>query len=319
MICLVNEQIEFGVHIAPEGMDFEQVKSLCILVEELGYSFFTVADHFQNMWEPDGSTNHPLEAWTLLGGLASVTRKIKLGTVVSCAHYRHPTVLAKMATTVDIISGGRLIFGIGAGWHQKEFEGFLGEFPTTKKRMDGLEDALNIAKSMFINDRTNYEGRVYSAKNTMNSPLPTQRPIPILVGGAGMKRTLKFAAKYADISHFVHGSEPDEEIDMRIAALKGHCKAAGRDYSELKKSSTMQVNFNPTQSDIDAHAKIQSFWTGIPFEEMKKMVDVKEVYPGPEEIIHKVEKSIGKGITVFLNIFKSEEDIKVFANLMKKI
>ena len=133
--------IKFGVHFPPEGLNFQQMKRLCLLAEDAGYSLFTVTDHFQNMSTPDGPTNHPLETWTLLGGLAAVTSKIKLGTLVSCVHYRHPTVLAKMATTVDIISNGRLIFGVGAGWHQKEFEGFLGDFLPVKKRMDGLEDA----------------------------------------------------------------------------------------------------------------------------------------------------------------------------------
>ena len=315
---MMSGKIEFGVHVSPEGRDFKQMKRLCLLAEDAGYSVFTTPDHFQCMDIPNGSTDHPLEAWTLLGGLAAVTSKIKLGTLVSCVHYRHPTVLAKMATTVDIISGGRTIFGVGAGWHQKEFEGFLGEFPSARKRLDGLEDALNIAKSMFVNERTNYEGKVYSAKNTLNSPLPIQQPIPIVVGGSGIKRTLKLAAKYADISHFAFPNEGHNVVAQRIDALKEHCKVAGRDYNEITKSIGLNVNFNPTQTDLEESARGVSFWRKIPLDEARKFVE--KTCRDPEVIRDTVNSYIGKGITLFSMFLKNEEDIRLFAeNVMKKI
>jgi len=315
---MTSGKIEFGVQVPPEGRDFEQMKRLCLVAEDAGYSVFTVTDHFQNMVKPDGSTNHPLEAWTLLGGLASVTSKIKLGTLVSCVHYRHPTILAKMATTIDIISGGRTIFGVGAGWHQKEFEGFLGEFPSAKKRLDGLEDALNIAKSMFVNERTNYEGKVYSAKNTLNSPLPIQQPIPIMVGGGGIKRTLKLAAKYADISHFGFYFEGDDVITQRIDALKEHCKAAGRDYNEITKSISLSVNFNPTQADFEESARRVSIRRKIPLDEARKIIEKTRMHP--EAILDTVNSYIDKSVTLFLMVLNNEENIRLFAeNVMKKI
>jgi len=316
MSSIMSGKIEFGVHVSPEGRDFEQMKGLCLLAEAAGYSVFTVTDHFQNMSKPDGSTDHPLETWTLLGGLAAVTSKIKIGTLVSCVHYRHPTVLAKMATTVDIISGGRTIFGVGAGWHQKEFEGFLGEFPSVKKRLDGLEDALNIAKSMFVNERTNYEGKVYSARNTLNSPLPIQRPIPIMVGGGGIKRTLRLAAKYADISHFAFAHEGHNVVAQRIDALKEHCKVAGREYNEITKSISLNVNFNPTRADLEESARQASHFRKIPLDEARKIV--KKTFMPPEAILDTVNSYVGKGITLFLMIFKKEEDIRLFAEDVKK-
>jgi len=296
---MTSGKIEFGVQVPPEGRDFEQMKRLCLVAEDAGYSVFTVTDHFQNMVKPDGSTNHPLEAWTLLGGLASVTSKIKLGTLVSCVHYRHPTILAKMATTVDIISGGRTIFGVGAGWHQKEFEGFLGEFPSAKKRLDGLEE-------------------VYSAKNTLNSPLPIQQPIPIMVGGGGIKRTLKLAAKYADISHFGFYFEGDDVITQRIDALKEHCKAAGRDYNEITKSISLSVNFNPTQADFEESARRVSIRRKIPLDEARKIIEKTRMHP--EAILDTVNSYIDKSVTLFLMVLNNEENIRLFAeNVMKKI
>lgn len=318
-VDMMSEKIEFGVHEAPEGLDFEQMKKLCLLAENSGYSIFTVTDHFQNMTKPDGNTNHPLEAWTLLGGLAAVTSKIKLGTLVSCVFYRHPTVLAKMATTVDIISGGRTIFGVGAGWHQREFEGFLGELPPVKKRLDGLEDALNISKSMFVNERTNYGGKVFSANNTLNSPLPTQQPIPIMVGGGGMKRTLKLAAKYADISHFAFGHfEGPDIIAQRIDALRKHCKAAGRDYNEITKSISLSVDYHPTLAELEESSKRVSSRRKIPVDEARKIVE--KYYMHPETILDTINSYMDKGVTLFLMVLKTEEDIRLFAkNVIKKI
>ena len=130
----MSNDILFEVHAPPEGKDFEEMKTICLTSEESGFDWFTLTDHLMNMGNPNGSENHPLECWTTLAGLAAVTNQIKLGTMVTCYAYRLPTILAKMATTVDIISNGRLIFGIGAGWHKEEFKGFLGRFPTTKRK-----------------------------------------------------------------------------------------------------------------------------------------------------------------------------------------
>jgi len=314
----MGEKIEFGVHLAPEGLDFNEMKRCCLAAEESGYSFFTVTDHFQNMTNPDGKTGHPLEAWTLLGGLAAVTSKIKLGTLVSCVYYRHPTILAKMATTLDIIAGGRTIFGVGAGWHQKEFEGFLGKLPPVKERLDALEDALNICKSMFVNERTTYRGKVFSANNTLNSPLPIQRPIPIMVGGFGLKRTLKLAAKYADISHFAFGHFESREIVLqRIDALKKHCKEVGRDYDEITKSMSFSANFNPTQEELEENAKRASVRRNIPLEEARKIIIAST---RPEEFLDRIRSYVDLGVTMFLMVIKTERDIRLFAEkVMRKI
>ncbi len=126
---LRGKRISFGIHTPPEGKNFDTMREYCQTAERLGYDLFTITDHFMNMMDPAGHDNHPLECWTTLAGLGAITDRIALGPLVSCALYRHPTVLAKIATTVDIISKGRLIFGVGAGWHEMEFKGFMGQFP----------------------------------------------------------------------------------------------------------------------------------------------------------------------------------------------
>lgn len=243
-----SNQVCVGVHSPPEGRDFETMKSLCQTTENLGYDLFTMTDHFMNMANPSGRENHPLECWTTLGALAAVTRRIFLGPLVSCVNYRHPTVLGKIATTLDIISNGRLLFGIGAGWHETEYDGFMGRFPSAKERLDGLEDAVQICRSMFTNQFTTYEGKIYSANGTLNSPDPVQKPVPIMIGGAGEKRTLKIAAKYADIVHVITNST--QELEHKIEVVRRHCRSVGRDFSNLSIASGLRPLLDPSQGEF---------------------------------------------------------------------
>jgi len=238
-MTLMPKDMWFGVHAPPEGRDFADEKRICLASEEAGFDLFTMTDHMMNMRNPNGVGNHPLECWTALGGLAAVTSRIMLGPLVSCYGYRRPTVLAKMATTVDIISDGRLIFGIGAGWHEEEFKGFMGQFPPPKERLEGLRETVQICKSMFSKERTTYHGKMYDINNVLNSPQPVQRPIPIMVGGSGEKVTLKIAAQYADISHLFAANV--DELEHKLSVLKKHCKAVNRDYDKIRKATAMNM------------------------------------------------------------------------------
>lgn len=225
--------MKFGVHCPSEGRDFETMKTFCQTAERLNYDLFTVTDHFTNMAKPTGPSNHPLECWSTLSGLAAVTDRIQLGPSVCCASYRHPALLAKIATTVDIISNGRLMLGIGAGWHELEFEHFFAKSPSLKERFDGLEDAIQICRGMFIEGKSTYLGKKYSTNEAFNFPKPIQKSIPIMVGGYGEKRTLKIAAEYADIVHF-GGRLPAEEVPHKLDVLKSHCVSVGRKFSSIR-------------------------------------------------------------------------------------
>jgi len=231
--------MQFGIHAPPEGRDFIEMKRICLAVEAAGFDLFSTTDHFMNMRNPEGPGNHPLECWTTLAGLATVTTRIKLAPLVSCYAYRRPTVLAKMATTVDIISGGRLIFGIGAGWHEAEFNGFMGGFPPARERLQGLRETVEICKAMFSNERSTYRGKLYRVNNILNSPQPVQKPMPIMVGGGGEKVTLKIAAEHADISHFFANSF--DHLEQKLSALKKHCKTVGRDYTQIVKATSIRT------------------------------------------------------------------------------
>jgi len=234
------------------------MKRVCLEAERKGFDLFTVIDHFMAQFPLKDRDNNPLESWTTLAGLAAVTSRIRLGPLVSCYAYRRPTVLAKMATTIDIISNGRLVFGIGAGsshgWQVQEFKGFMGRFPPTRERLRGLEETVEICKGMFNNERTTYYGRLYKVDDVLNSPQPIQRPIPIMIGGGGERRTLRIAAKHADISHLgFSGPTSDIKIlDAKLSALRKHCEAVGRDYDEIRKSVSFVIFTGRTEAESEA-------------------------------------------------------------------
>jgi alkanesulfonate monooxygenase SsuD/methylene tetrahydromethanopterin reductase-like flavin-dependent oxidoreductase (luciferase family) len=159
-----------------------------------------------------------------------------------------------MATTVDIISKGRLIFGIGAGWHEGEFRGFMGRFPPAKERLRGLEETVEICKRMFTEETSSYKGKLYQVENVLNSPPPIQEHIPIMIGGGGEKRTLKIVAKHGDISHFFpYGGV--RYVESKLAALRSHCKAVGRDFDGIRKGVGFGIMLGSSDDELKGKMK----------------------------------------------------------------
>lgn len=238
--------IMFGVHQPPEGLTFDQMKKICLSAEEQGYDVFTITDHFYPM-RPDGS-GYPLECWSTLAGLAAVTRKIKLGSLVSCVYYRNPALIGKIATTVDIISNGRLILGIGAGWHESEFKAHFNRFPSAKERLDALESAAKIIRKMIHQGADTFFDKQHPMEGPVNLPLPIQTSIQLMIGGEGEKRTLRIMARYCDISHW--GGDDVKLVGRRIEILKEHCRNVGRKFSDI----TLAVSITPTleQNELSA-------------------------------------------------------------------
>jgi F420-dependent oxidoreductase-like protein len=308
MNCMNVKPPIFGAHIPPEGRDFTEMKRLALLVEEVGFDLFSTTDHLMNMRNPNGPMNHPLECWTTLAGLSAITSKIKLAPLVACYGYRHPTVLAKMATTVDIISGGRLIFGIGAGWHEEEFKGFMGKFPHVGERLSGLKETIEICTGMFNNERFSYNGKLFTVDNVLNKPPPVQKPLPIMVGGGGEKRTLKYAAKYADISHFF--ARDIKTLEHKMEVIKNHCKNAGRDYDEIIKSTGMVIMFG-SEEEIKEKLKARSKQTGVPVQQMSQRLG--EGVGNPDRVAENLKKYIDAGLGLITTSYYQSEDIRTFA------
>jgi F420-dependent oxidoreductase-like protein len=183
-----------------------------------------------------------LEGYTALGFLAAHTRRAKLLTLVTAAIYRQPGLLAKMVTTLDVLSGGRAILGVGAGWYEEECVALGLPFPPTAERFDHLEDALEVALRMWSDDESPYEGKLTTVARPLNLPQALSRPHPpIMVGGGGEQKTLRYVAKYAQMCNV--GSGPD--LAHKLEVLREHCRREGRDYDEIEK--TVYYRFDPGQ------------------------------------------------------------------------
>jgi len=239
--------IWFGFHlpsythpdVPPERL-FDRVVEQAKAAEEAGFGLVTVMDHLYQI-QGVGQVDEPmLEGWSVLAALARETSRVRLGTLVTGVTYRNPALLAKQVTTLDTISGGRAILGLGAAWNDVEHEGYGFDFPTVRERMDRLEEALQIIKSMFTEDRPTFEGRHYRIERALNVPRPVQPGgPPVLVGGGGEQRTLRIAAKYADMTHwFPLGMET---LKRKDELLIGYCEEIGRDPSTIERTMATPV------------------------------------------------------------------------------
>src|SRR5947209_16393825 len=221
----------FGYHIpsftfrdVPPEKSFDRVAELAQAAETAGFGLVTVMDHFYQIQGVGPETDPMLEASTTLGALAARTKRVRLATLVTGVTYRNPAMLAKMVTTLDVISGGRAVLGLGAAWNEDEHRGYGFEFPPIGERMDRLDEALAIAKLMFTEERPSFSGRYYQIDRALNVPRPIQKGGPrIIVGGGGEQRTLKIAAKYADMTHwFPLGFDV---LKHKNEVLERHCAA----------------------------------------------------------------------------------------------
>lgn len=237
--------MKFSVWPSPM-QPWESTLELALHAEKKGYDGVWYADHFMpNAEDVSGPTN---EAWTTIAALAAAVPRIRIGPLVTGNTYRHPAVLAKMAATVDNISGGRLVLGLGAGWQENEHRKYGIEFSTLGGRMRRLEEACQVIKGLFTNDRTTFQGKYYQLDDAPLVPRPVQQPLPLLIGGGGEKVTMRIAAQYADEWNVWGGPDLLRE---KIGVLEGHCRALGRDPKAIRRSAQAMLVMTDDQSLID--------------------------------------------------------------------
>jgi F420-dependent oxidoreductase-like protein len=212
---------------------FEKLVEIAQAAEESGFSSITVMDHLHQIPGVGPRTNYMLEGNSILAGLAARTSRVNLGLLVGGVTYRNPALFAKITTTLDVISGGRAFFGIGAAWFEEEHNAYGIPFPPLRERFERLEDALRIARAMFTEPESNVEGKHHSTSNVLNIPQPLRGDIPIVVGGSGERKTLRMVAQYADGCN-VFGDP--ERVRHLMAVLHGHCEKVGRDPAEITKT-----------------------------------------------------------------------------------
>jgi F420-dependent oxidoreductase-like protein len=237
--------MKLGLHVSdftwPGGPPelASKLSEIAQLAEDVGFDRLSVMDHVWQIHVVGPPEHEMLEAYTALGYIAARTRRISLMTVVTGSTYRSPGLLAKMVTTLDVLSGGRAWLGIGAAWNEEEARGLDLFFPPLAERYERLEEILQICLQMWSDDDGPFNGRYYTLARTLNSPQSISRPHPpILIGGSGEKKTLRLVAKYAQACNIFGGADFTHKLEV----LRGHCETVGRNYDEIEK--TVLYNFD---------------------------------------------------------------------------
>lgn len=269
---------------------WDRAVEIATLAERLGYDSIWVYEHFHNVPRP--AHEAVFECWTTIAAISQRTSRVRLGQMVGCNSYRNPGLLAKITSTVDVISGGRLDWGIGAGWYENEYRAYGYEFPKPKDRIGMLRETVEIVRSMWTEPETTYRGRYYELVRANCDPKPLQSPHPpVWIGGGGEQLTLRVVAKLGDCSNF--GGKPDEWAHKRDV-LREHCAAVGRDPDEIRMTWSPEVFIRRTEAEIAA-AGSRSLW-GEPVDSWRE----GNLVGTPEQVAEKIATYIALGCRGFI-------------------
>lgn len=316
------DEIKFGVFLPFYAFGTEKrtspffnlLQDVVLECERLGYYSVLLDDHLMLKKMPI------LECWTTLSALSSVTERIRLGTMVSCNSFRNPALLAKMAATLDNISNGRLEFGIGAGVQKNEHNAYGFPFPSTKARIERMNEAVEIIKKMWTEEKASYRGKYYMIREAVCEPKPVQKPHPpITIGGGGEKLTLRVTARHAD--RYDWGYLPSLELYKRkLKVLEKHCDAVGRSFHEIEKSCwpAGQTFIGENKKELKNRV-LQLMPKGVILEDFMRTSFVGT----PEDCIKQIRQYVNLGVTHFMLFFGDLPDLRglrLFAeNVVRKI
>ena len=242
--------MDLGVQIEPQfGFKFEEVLAIGLDAERAGFNRLWVSDHF--FLDPNAVNTDCLEAWTLLAALAVRTERIRIGPMVTSQSYRNPALLAKMAAGIDVMSKGRLDFGLGAGWKDVEYRAYGYEFPDAPPRVTQMIETLEICTRMWRDDRATYQGKHYRIADALCSPKPTQKPLPIWIGGS-KPRVMRAAAKYGHAFNITVSASAPGDLPDRLRDLDEACRAEKRDPKTLLRSAFLIACVGKTRAEAEA-------------------------------------------------------------------
>jgi F420-dependent oxidoreductase-like protein len=291
---------------------FERVSAVAQTAEESGFGAVFVMDHFYQLPLLGPPDHEMFEAYTLLGALAARTDRVLLGTLVTGVTYRNPAVLAKIVTTLDVVSRGRALLGIGGAWFDTEHEALGVDFPPTPERLQRLEEAIEICRAMFREERPTFEGRHYRTKDVINSPAPVREGgPPIMVGGSGEQVTFRIAAQYADLLNTTAGFD---EIPRKLAALGQHLDRFGRDRASIHVSPLASLLLG--ESTADAEAKRDKFlgargidWASAT-DDVRAMMSARMIIGDEAAVIERVQELRAMGLDgLVVNLIADDADL----------
>lgn len=306
-----SHPIRFGVQAAPQQISWAELKEVWQEVEALGFDSLWVNDHMLPSVGPTDAAN--MEGWTTLAALAALTSRVQIGALVTANTFRHPAVLAKMATTIDHISNGRLILGIGSGYFEQEHKVYGIPFPTTRERAQRLEEALQVIRTLWTHETASFQGDYYQLANAPFVPKPVQKPHPpIMIGGIGEKLTFPIVAKYADLWNA--GGLTPQQLAQKIAALDEHCRQVGRDCNKIEKTYLTPLYVRADPAEVQALLEKTPRMQGVSAEQARATILAGDV----AAVRQQVQAYLDAGVTHFILVlrrpgFYDREGIRLFA------
>jgi len=288
----------------PDDRLFDRVAAIAVAAEESGFDSVWVMDHVYQIMTVGPRTDPMFEAYTLLGAIAARTRRTSLGTMVTGVTYRNPAMLAKQVTTLDVISSGRAILGIGAAWNEDEHAGYGYDFPEVKQRLDRLEEALQICRAMFTEASPSFTGSEYHIHEALNVPRPI-RPdgIPILVGGGGERRLLRLVATYADAWN---GFGDLATIRHKLDVLERHCEEVGRDPASITKTRLGGLVIAETSAEAERRSRAMMEARGMDEERFRGYV----IAGDPDSVREQVSAYLDAGLDGLVFNMNDAQDLE---------
>ncbi|HEY0757520.1 MAG TPA: LLM class F420-dependent oxidoreductase [Ktedonobacteraceae bacterium] len=295
-------------HIPDPVEAYETMTRVALLAEETGFDSIWLYDHFHTVPQPTQEIT--FESWTSTAALARDTKRVRIGQIVTCNGYRNPALLAKMASTVDVLSHGRLELGLGAGWYEHEYRAYGYEYPDAPTRLRYLREAAQILLKMWTEEEAVFEGKYYQVRGAINQPEGVQKPhIPLLIGGGGEKVTLKLVAQYGDACNVGHLD--NEALTHKFALLQQHCENVGRDYQTIRR--TALFNCAIAENDAQARQKANAFQRNIPSGRIREQALVGT----PEAIrtrLQEIEEAGAQEIILYFPDAADLESVRLFAS-----
>ncbi|NNL65544.1 MAG: TIGR03560 family F420-dependent LLM class oxidoreductase [Myxococcales bacterium] len=303
----MSHPVRFGVTLPQIKRSWAEARDAAVLFDVLGYDSVWVCDHLYGVPLP---TLPIFEAYTELAAVAALTERVGLGTLVTPPFFRNPAVLAKQIATIDQISGGRAIAGLGAGWFQAEFEGYGCEFPGIGARLEALEEEVRILKALWTEERATFAGKHFQVNDAVCEPKPVRRP-PILIGGGGEKVLMGIVARHADVWNNLAVFQP--QLEAKIAALHRRCEDEGRDPATLEVSQQCVVVIAADEAGAaESLAKAKKIYGG----HMGGSLEEHGIWGTPDAVIDRIGRHLALGCTGFVIEFfgrDTREPARLFA------
>jgi F420-dependent oxidoreductase-like protein len=291
---MAKHPIRFGFQSGQQNVTWERMRDVWQKLDAWGYDSLWAFDHFYPIFTPDPA-GPCMENWTLLGALSQNTKRARIGALVNGNTYRNPCLAAKMAATIDLISGGRLNLGLGAGWNELEHRSFGIDFKTLGRRLEALDESCQIIKGMFIQEKTTFAGKHYQVVDAVCNPKPIQQPhIPFMIGGRGEKRLLKIVAKHADMWNTMHANPT--QMKRLIEIIERHGDTVGRNTDEIEKTIMMPLCYKAPRAREQMIAGTVAAMAQATPDEVRDRIMIG----GKDECLDKIAEYRMAGVTHFI-------------------